>query len=155
MVIELEACAVRVAKEAVTGGPRKTTREGPIWWSDVAREVATVNETMDGHFCKGWVVRARTAKEAAREGWHLRHPIPEGQRPFERYPTGCPGAATRRIQRDCRGLAPRFFLSSGPKVTVSVSKSAGLIPDAFRSDFFKRTLIYMNFMKNHAGVLVL
>ena len=53
-----------------------------------------MNETMDGHFCKGWVVRARTAKEAAREGWHLRHPIPEGLDPSE------------VIQPDARELLP-------------------------------------------------
>jgi hypothetical protein len=51
-----------------------TTRDGFIWWSDVAREYGYWKKAKDGLFQRyGWRVPGM-AIEAAREGWRLNHP---------------------------------------------------------------------------------
>jgi hypothetical protein len=97
----IRVLAQRYCERGGQGG-RDTTRDGSIWWSDVARK-ATVKMTTDGQFSRERVANARHGKRGSQGGLAPHHPFSKS------FQQDDPGAATRKFQRDLPGLTPRFF----------------------------------------------
>jgi len=98
--------------EGRPGRPRLTTREGSIWWSDVAHGRGCQEKTTDGHFSRdGWREPGRHRRQPGRAGASATRPSSTSRRndgidESNRMSGSCYPVNPTRLPGPC---APVFF----------------------------------------------